>query len=257
MKKIIAAACLSALVLAGCDKTKKSSTNNDTTTVPAVTAADTTETEAVTAGTEPVKTTVPVQTVPPTTHEADVPAGGIKDMSPAIYEQFLRRRFEETATEKNGIAYIEYGYRDVDADGIPELFLKRGTCEADFVLEEYTLMPEGEPVKIGEFGGGHTVVCYEEKSDRIAVVTNYMGMVNIVYTSVDDGKLIENEHVEERMPEQTEYADFLKEKQMINIPCATVYRSDSESEGYSVIPQENGGSERLEGLHFDYYIKLD
>lgn len=247
MKKIITAICLSAAVLTGCDKTGKSNTNNDTTTAPATTAADTAEAETTTEEESEVATIAEV-TAPPTTHEADVPAGGIKDMSPAIYEQFLRSKFEETAAENNGLAYIEYGYRDIDADGIPELFLKRGTCEADFSITAYTLDSEGEVVQIGELGGGHTSVDYDETLRMIVTFYAQMGSAHVSCFDYENGRLVEKEPAGGELSLMQKYE--AGENEISGISFVSVYRSDNDDKGYSFIPLEG---EKKDGLHFDYY----
>ena len=126
MKKILAMLCLTAVVLAGCGKPEADSSSSKepgtATAAETTAAAETTETAETTAG----ATTAEVTTEAEATTEpgGNVSAGGLMDMYPAIYEGFIKSEFDRIASENEGLASIEFAFRDLDVDGIPELIFK-------------------------------------------------------------------------------------------------------------------------------------
>ncbi len=53
---------------------------------------------------------------------------------------------------------LDYYLFDADQDGTPELFVRRGTCEADYMFYVYTYNGD-RAVQIGSFDGGHGGLC--------------------------------------------------------------------------------------------------
>ena len=53
--------------------------------------------------------------------------------------------------------YNDYYLYDMDGDGVKELLLQEGTCEADYMYQVYTIA-NGAAVSLGELSGGHTSV---------------------------------------------------------------------------------------------------
>ena len=195
MKKLIALSCFAALLLAGCGKPQQGSSSEGTaaTTEPVSTAAtaaemitEKAETTTAAADTTAATTEAEAET---TTHEANVSTGGLMDMYPAIYQSFIRGKFDETVSEHDSMASIEYTFRDLDADGIPELLLKYGTCEADFQIHVYRLDSEGEVKDLGLFGGGHTSFAYDENTGNFVIVWGHMGACSIEYYEWKNGTL--------------------------------------------------------------------
>lgn len=60
-------------------------------------------------------------------------------------------RFEETM----GGDYLTYALVDLDEDGVLELLVQEGTCEADFIWQVYTIGETGAQ-QVGAFGGSHS-----------------------------------------------------------------------------------------------------
>lgn len=59
--------------------------------------------------------------------------------------------------EYMGGQYLEYGLCDLDGDGVLEMIVKEGTCEADFVWRVYTISETGAK-DVGSFGGSHSIL---------------------------------------------------------------------------------------------------
>lgn len=260
MKRIIALTCFASLLLAGCGKTGNSSSSSEsgsTTTEPvsttAASAEDTTAAEITT--TEAASTTDESKTEADTTKEPDgmVSAGGRMDMYPAVYQAEVKRVFDETAAENNGLASIEYALRDLDVDGIPELILKYGTCEADFSIHIYRFDEECELQDLGVFGGGHTSFCYDENTGNFVLLWGHMGSASIMYNVWENGTLKQTDHYDFTLDEQNpSYDAVLEEKGIKRMEFVGAYTIDSNSGIKSYFQHEDGTSEEFDGLYLDY-----
>lgn len=258
MKKAIAIICFSAVVLTGCGNTVNSgNSSNNTTTAVNTTAAVTEEVSTETAETTTEKVTETTEAAEAetetTTHEANVSAGGRMDMYPAVYQGEIRRVFEQTANEHDGMASVEYAFRDLDADGIPELLLKYGTCEADFQIHIYRYDEECELKDLGVFGGGHTSFCYDENTGDFVILWGHMGAASIMYYQWENGTLVSKDHYDFNLDEQTpSYDTVLEEKGIRYIDYVSAYKYSLDGEVKSWIYHSNGESEEKEGLYLDY-----
>lgn len=260
MKRIIALTCFASLLLAGCGKTGNSissSESGSTTTEPvsttAASAEDTTAAEITT--TEAASTTDESKTEADTTKEPDgmVSAGGRMDMYPAVYQAEVKRVFDETAAENNGMASIEYALRDLDVDGIPELILKYGTCEADFRIHIYRFDEECELQDLGVFGGGHTSFCYDENTGNFVLLWGHMGSASIMYNVWENGTLKQTDHYDFTLDEQNpSYDAVLEEKGIKHMEFVGAYTIDSNSGIKSYFQHGDGTSEEFDGLYLDY-----
>jgi len=73
------------------------------------------------------------------------------------YKQVLLAIHEEFADDYGSSDYLEYALYDFDGDGVKELIVLAGTCEADFVWRIYTVI-DSEAQYIGETFGGHSML---------------------------------------------------------------------------------------------------
>ena len=251
MKKIIALSCLTAVLLAGCEnpETDSSSAKEPETTAAAETtsAAETTEAEETTAAevtTEAETTTEP---------DGNVSAGGIMDMYPAIYQSFIKSEFERVASENDGLASIEFGFRDIDADGIPELIFKRGTCEADYALNVFTLDSEGEIKDLGLIGGGHSSFCYDENTGDFVLLWGHMGAGSLEYYAWKNGVLELVDTYSFEINEQTpSFEEVLTEKGVRRMDFVSAYQADYSSGIKSYFYHADGTTDEFDGLYLDY-----
>ena len=263
MKKAITILCLSAAVLTGCQNTTNNGNENNDATTAAVTtaAADTTTTagdvteEAATTTTEAVTATAETETASATTHEADVSAGGIQDMYPAIYQSFIKSEFEKTEEEHSGTAMICYAFRDLDGNGIPELILQRGSCEADFAINVFTLDGEGEIKDLGLIGGGHIRFASEKDTGDLVMVWGHMGAGNFIYYKMENGVLKESKDTYSFSTGDIEnYDEFLSENRIQYMDFVEVYKSGLDGVVTSWFYHGDGTSEEIKGAYFDYCI---
>lgn len=257
MKRIIAMSCFAAVMLTGCGLIgqKDGKANSETTTAAteaATTAAEetTTAVETTTEAASAEAVTDPVST----TKEPDgnVSAGGLMDMYPAIYQGVIKDVFDKTAAEHDGLAMIEFGFRDLDADGIPELLLKYGSCEADFQIHLYKINPEDGADDLGLIGGGHTSFAYDENTGDFVIVWGHMGAASINYFKWDNGNLKSTGSYDFNIDENTpSYETVLEEKgiRYIDVVYATRYEDGSVKSYFS---HPNGETEEFDELYLDY-----
>ena len=253
MKKIIALSCLTAVLLAGCGKPQGNSSSKTENTTAQTTAADTTAEDTTAADTTAEDTTAGITDAETTTHEADVPAGGLMDMYPAIYQSFIKSEFERVASENDGLASIEFAFRDVDANGIPELIFKRGTCEADYASNVFTLDSEGEIKDLGLVGGGHSSFCYDENTGDFVLLWGHMGAGSLEYYAWKNGALELADTYSFEINEQApSFEDVLTEKGVRRMDFVSAYQADYSSGIKSYFYHADGTTDEFDGLYLDY-----
>ena len=258
MKKAIAIVCFSAIVLTGCGKTVTGGDSSNNTTTAANTTAAVTE-EAATEAAEPT-TEIAAETTeaaePETeaaTHEENVSAGSRMDMYPAVYKEKIRSVFEQMENEHDGMASIAYAFRDLDADGIPELLLKYGSCEADYQIHIYRYDEDCELKDLGTFGGGHTSFCYDENTGDFVLLWGHMGAASIMYYEWENGTLVSKGSYDFTLDEQTpSYDTVLDEKGIRYIEFVSTSKFSLDDSIKSWVYHGDGSSEEYDGLYLDY-----
>lgn len=111
-----------------------------------------TETETV-ANATPAATTTPA-TAAPAAPVANTTTGDIYTDVIAQYR---------IASDKEVYPYT-YAMADLNLDGYPELMVKTGNCEANFVYEIWTKGADGKAVKIGTARGFHSQLYYNDQT---------------------------------------------------------------------------------------------
>lgn len=105
--------------------------------------------------------------------------------------------------------YNDYYLYDIDGDGVKELLLQEGTCEADYMYQVYTIA-NGSAVYLGELSGGHTVFFEDtegENGSSILVMQAHMGYERISRVTLSNGSLSEEEISERELGAEEEYFD--------------------------------------------------
>lgn len=165
---ILGALLAAALACTGCGKDADSTANVD---LEAMTSeAETTPEE------EPeviVKTSIVTEIVvkPATKTETIADATPAKTAAPAapaanpttgdIYTDVIAQY--RVASDKEVYPY-SYAMADLNLDGYPELMVKTGNCEANFVYEIWTKGADGKAVKIGTARGFHSQLYYNDQT---------------------------------------------------------------------------------------------
>lgn len=123
-----------------------------TSIVTEIVVKPTTETETV-ANATPAATTTPA-TAAPAAPAANTTTGDIYTDVIAQYR---------IASDKEVYPY-SYAMADLNLDGYPELMVKTGNCEANFVYEIWTKGADGKAVKIGTARGFHSQLYYNDQT---------------------------------------------------------------------------------------------
>ncbi|MBP3210285.1 MAG: hypothetical protein J6M64_10350 [Oscillospiraceae bacterium] len=96
---------------------------------------------------------------------------------------------EQDPAYRNDVA-IENSYLlyDVDKDGIPEMVIKTGTCEADYTGTLYTFR-NGKAEKVDIFGLGHSSLYSYPEGNGIVIHNGHMGFAYGMHLTLRDGVL--------------------------------------------------------------------
>lgn len=82
-----------------------------------------------------------------------------------VYLTLLNAAESESAAEygTNDLLYYQYYLYDINHDGVYELLIHIGTCEADAMIGVYSIDDEEGLAELGEIGGGHTILTEKDK----------------------------------------------------------------------------------------------
>lgn len=244
MKKLIAISCLAALLLAGCgiETEEESFSSPEKTTAASEGASAQAETDA------PAEETTAAEE---TTEAGDVSAGGIMDMYPAIYQEEVSRVWNETAGANNGLVSVDYALRDLDGNGVPELLLKHGTCEADFMTDIYTVNDMGELTNVGLLGGSHAVFAYDETSGDLVILSGHMGIGSLRWFRMENGAVSETNEVSFEIAENETYDDYMEKNNVAYMEFVSAFNT-GEGETESYLYHNADDFEKYSGLYLDY-----
>lgn len=102
---------------------------------------------------------------------------------------------------------IEYTLYDIDKDGIPEMIIKYGTCEADYHGDIYTNDGYAVTPVETDLGMGHTGFYTDPDENGIIWVWAHMGGQYIQRVSIVDGKLESKELLDEYIEGEGDYTE--------------------------------------------------
>lgn len=107
--------------------------------------------------TETVADATPAATAAPATPAAPAANPTTGDIYTDVVAQY------RVASDKEVYPYT-YAMADLNLDGYPELMVKTGNCEANFVYEIWTKGSDGKAVKIGTARGFHSQLYYNDQT---------------------------------------------------------------------------------------------
>lgn len=93
-------------------------------------------------------------------------------------------------TPTDPVFHGEYSVYDLDGDGSPELFVKIGSCEADYMYSVYTMSPAGAKL-IATLGGSHSYLCGLSGQNACLLASGHQGYECILELKLIDGMLIQ------------------------------------------------------------------
>lgn len=115
----------------------------------------------------------------------------------------------DTAYSKyyDGIQVMNYYFYDIDKDGVKELLVQNGTCEADYTYQAYTIQ-DNKSKYLGEISGFHTMFYKDEnggKEKYIIQVQGYMMGETISHIEINNGKIESKEVSNRQLGQDEEY----------------------------------------------------
>ena len=100
--------------------------------------------------------------------------------------------------------FDEYTVFDMDQDGIAELLVLNGTCEADYQWYVYTI-EDGAAVQVGTFSGGHSMLYSNASGAGIYKLYGHMGGEVISLLTLSNGAVSEEEISSKQLGQNEEY----------------------------------------------------
>lgn len=107
----------------------------------------------------------------------------------------------------DGIQVMNYFFCDIDKDGIKELLVQNGTCEADYTYQAYTIQ-NNKSKYLGEISGFHTMFYKDENGGTekyIIQVQGYMMGETISHIEINNGKIESKEVSNRQLGQDEEY----------------------------------------------------
>lgn len=107
----------------------------------------------------------------------------------------------------DGIQVMNYYFYDIDKDGVKELLVQNGTCEADYTYQAYTIQ-NNKSKYLGEISGFHTMFYKDEnggKEKYIIQVQGYMMGETISHIEINNGKIESKEVSNRQLGQDEEY----------------------------------------------------
>lgn len=113
----------------------------------------------------------------------------------SVSTQSVKRAYIKKVNSLAGFEYDGYFLTDITGDGIPELWVKYGTCEADYMLDVYTYTSSGLK-RILRTGAGHTGYYGYRNGKYVIAQMAHMGYEVLSRITYSGGKLHEKTYYE-------------------------------------------------------------
>ena len=166
--------------------------------------------------------------------------------------------YRETIMEKVSVSksmsgsedyMMDYTLADLDADGIPELAVKYGTCEADFQVDVYAFR-DGTLQEIGSgIPGGHATFAWDPAAGQFVMTGGHMGYGFMYWYALgEDGKLTEVNYLDGSVDDSGQ--DFYAEHPVDHLPCSSSYRIGDTEKTYIFCGDAEG--DELPGLDLSF-----
>lgn len=132
----------------------------------------------------------------------------------SAYERVLTERMVRVCEEYEYLDFcpeISYAVYDIDKDGTPELIVKSGTCEADYIGALYSFR-DGKAFQFGEeLYLGHSSLYSDPGENGIILLYGHMGEARAIRISFEDGyaeELLYEDDLNARLREDPD-ADYI------------------------------------------------
>lgn len=132
----------------------------------------------------------------------------VKDTNNIDYSELISA-YQAKVTEiyssgDNENYYTDYSLYDIDQNGIPELMVKYGHCEADYMYDFYTY-EDGMCVLLTSLSGGHSMLEVDPDQNGILLSTGHMGGQRIKRITLKGNVISEEDIFDSGSQEMEEY----------------------------------------------------
>lgn len=236
-------------------ETQPETTEPVTSAEPATVPVTESVTEAVTAAADPSQETTAVQTEPATADTSSTPTASSERMNkyPELYKAEAKRMFDEIYAANDGRANIEYTLRDLDVDGVPELILKHGTAEYDFITTVYTIDAGCNVKVIGDnLMGSHTAFGYDSNSGELVLKTGSMGTGSctwIKYVPGSEGVSVDKV-VEVSYLDYNDFERQMAEMSIVSLPFTDMFSFSTDRDPKTYIYEADGSYAEYDGCNY-------
>ena len=171
----------------------------------------------------PEPTPSPEPSAPPLA-KYDLPGRDYRPWQTGYMEFLTLLQTDQTTWEPGGWGELVgsecYSLYDVDKDGVPELFVKYGDCEAAFIYKCYAFR-NGQVLCVGEFAGGHSSLYTHPGKNAVLRSEGHMGYKEVYEYPMEDGVLTEEREIfsEEDVREYTPTEKIVPGAQYIECYC--------------------------------------
>ena len=123
-----------------------------------------------------------------------------------VYKEKLNDILANHRDRNSDMFNMVYTLYDMNKDGTPELLVKTGTCEADFVIDVYSCR-NGECITAGTgLPGGHTSFAFDYVADQIVLSGGHMGYFFMSWYDLDENGKVR--HLIDTGAETTDYEKY-------------------------------------------------
>ena len=128
-----------------------------------------------------------------------IPAGSADNGWQQAYLDVLKETVLVWEPQVDDIA-VENSYfvYDIDMDGIPELVVKTGTCEADYMAAVFSCR-DGQAVRIGELGAGHCSFYGDFVHGGLIIHWGHSGYAGAYRYNIKDGQITDEALFEDNL----------------------------------------------------------
>lgn len=139
----------------------------------------------------------------------------------AAYASILDQKQAQAAAEREYYGYFfdyEYTIYDIDKDGVPELIVKLGSCEADYHGEIYTFRNGAALCVCDELGLSHSSLYTDPDENGVVLMQGHMGFAWAGRLKLEGGRIVEEKLYEDDLNERLATdpnADYIRPGEII------------------------------------------
>lgn len=170
------------------------------------------------------------------------------------YKKIINDEIERFRKNVGSNFSIDYTLFDMDSDGIPELLMRSGTCEADSLISIYTYKNNKYSQIGNNIGGSHTHFAFDYIANQIVLCNSHMGNITLSWYDIDgNGNLRFLIDTSSSGNDYNTYAVFMKSYNVLNYPFVSYSNSsDITWVYYNVDNYECYADSEYSGINFSF-----